>query len=349
MSLARQFLAVSIYGNLTRGLEKFTLMHHYYANPLSVFSPFTGSPLSKETIMKMYENGHVTQDHAIHIRMLQSFRTYIESICESNPQEALQLLEDDEYLITDAVPRFLMDLDQYQKSFYVAFEIMTTVQACFPTFAGLRRSKRMLYLELLESKNGLVNSEFLKWLISLVRKMSVDSLEELLRGLCELVDGENYEASLFVFEENNAALNCKQKVQGWMERLGMKEIPEDESVDETHTATIVDEQLPDLDEGRQTKTAKRVKMYIITKKGGEPVKVSNEIADWLHDIFRYRHTDAIAKKKKKRTNEAVILICHNFDSQFLGSFTAKPLHEVIYYNSIKLHEKVKKKNNWHTI
>ncbi|KAJ2955962.1 hypothetical protein NQZ79_g8120 [Umbelopsis isabellina] len=296
---------------LTRALEKFTLMHHYYANPLSVFSPFTGSPLGKETIMKMYENGHLTQDHATHIRMLQSFRAYIDSICESKPQEALQLLEDDEYLITDAVPRFLLDLDNYQKSFYAAFEIMTTVQACFPTFAGLRRSKRMLYLELLESKNGLVNSEFLRWLVSLVRKMSLDSLEELLRGLCELVDGEDNEKSPFVFEKNNAGLDCKKKVQGWMERLGMEEIQEDETVDETPIATVVEEQLPDLDEGRQTKTAKRVKMYIITKKGGEPVKVSNEIADWLHEIF----------------------------SRFLGSFTAKPLHEIIYYNSIKLHEK----------
>jgi origin recognition complex subunit 3 len=265
-------------------------MHHYYANPLSVFSPFSGSSLSKETILTMYEDGHLTQDHATHIRMLPSFRTYIDTICESKPHEALRLLEDDAYLITDAVPRFLFDLDEYQKSFYAAFTIMTTVQACFPTFAGLRRSNRMLYLELLETKNGLVNSEFVRWLVSLVRKMTVDSLEALLRGLCELVDGEHNETSRFVFEKNNPELDSKKKVQGWMERLGMEEIQEDESVDETHTAMVVEEQLPDLDEGRQTKTAKRVKMYIITKKGGEPVKVSNEIADWLQAIFRYQQT-----------------------------------------------------------
>ncbi|CAM0138700.1 unnamed protein product [Umbelopsis sp. WA50703] len=297
-------------GSVMASLQ-FTLMHHYYANPLSVFSPFSGSSLSKETILTMYEDGHLTQDHATHIRMLPSFRTYIDTICESKPHEALRLLEDDAYLITDAVPRFLFDLDEYQKSFYAAFTIMTTVQACFPTFAGLRRSNRMLYLELLETKNGLVNSEFVRWLVSLVRKMTVDSLEALLRGLCELVDGEHNETSPFVFEKNNPELDSKKKVQGWMERLGMEEIQEDESADETHTAMVVEEQLPDLDEGRQTKTAKRVKMYIITKKGGEPVKVSNEIADWLQAIF----------------------------SRFLGSFTARPMHEIIYYSSIKLHEK----------
>jgi hypothetical protein len=262
-------------------------MHHYYANPLSIFSPVNGSTLQKEKLVTMQQEGILTEDHATHIRMLQSFRTHIDDICEKNPNEALRLLDDDTYLMTEALPRFLADLDTCHVRFYEAFEIMTTVQACFPTFAGLRRSKRMLYLELLENKSGLADSEIVRWLVSLVRKMSLEALTGLLKALSELLIERN-ERSLGA--ESIDELDYKENIAGWMERLGMEEVEEDEDEEEDATAitkVTVEEQLPDLDQGRQTKTAKRVKMYIITKKGGEQVKVSNEIADWLQMIFRY--------------------------------------------------------------
>jgi hypothetical protein len=145
----------------------------------------------------------------------------------------------------------------------------------------------MLYLELLENKSGLAESEIVRWLVSLVRKMSLEALTGLLKALSELLIERN-ERSLGA--ESIDELDYKENIAGWMERLGMEEVEEDEDEEEDATAitkVTVEEQLPDLDQGRQTKTAKRVKMYIITKKGGEQVKVSNEIADWLQMIFRY--------------------------------------------------------------
>ena len=263
-------------------------MHHYYANPLSIFSPLDDKPVTKEMLVKMQEDGLLTADHATHIRMLRSFRTHIDDICEKDPNEALRLLDDDSYLMTEAVPRFLDDLNRHHVLLYAVFEIMTTIQACFPTFAGLRRSKRMLYLELLENQDGLANSEIVRWLVSLVRKMDLEALTGLLKSLSELLlDGNENDSSLWS-EGVSDELDYKKKIMSWMERLGMEEVDEDqdeESLDEE--VTTKEEKLPDLDLGRQTKTAKRVKMYIIKKKGGEQVKVSNEIADWIQLIFRY--------------------------------------------------------------
>lgn len=263
-------------------------MHHYYANPLSIFSPLDDKPVSKEMLVKMQEDGLLTADHATHIRMLRSFRTHIDDICEKDPKEALRLLDDDSYLMTEAVPRFLDDLDRHHMLSYAVFEIMTTIQACFPTFAGLRRSKRMLYLELLENQDGLVNSDIVRWLVSLVRKMDLEALTGLLKSLSELLLDENENDSSIWSKGVSDKLDYKKKILSWMERLGMEEVDDDqdgESLDDE--VTTKEEKLPDLDLGRQTKTAKRVKMYIIKKKGGEPVKVSNEIADWIQLIFRY--------------------------------------------------------------
>ncbi|KAH8551885.1 origin recognition complex subunit 3 N-terminus-domain-containing protein [Umbelopsis sp. PMI_123] len=298
-------------GSVMASLQ-FTLMHHYYANPLSILSPVNDKLVNKKMLVKMQDDGHLTADHATHIRMLRSFRTHIDNICEKDPNEALRLLDDDSYLMTEALPRFLYDMNQYHSLAYAVFEIMTTVQACFPTFAGLRRSKRMLYLELLENQDGLANSDIVRWLISLVRKMDLEGLTGLLKALSELLlDRNDFDSPLWS-ETVSVELDYKKNVVSWMERLGMEEVDEDKqeesSDDEVKTK---EEKLPDLDLGRQTKTAKRVKMYIIKKKGGELVKVANEIADWLQLIF----------------------------SKYLGSFVAWPLHELVYYSSIKLHEK----------
>lgn len=265
---------------------QFTLMHHYYGNPLSIFSPMDGSTLTTEKLITMHDDGVLTEDHATHIRMLQSFRTHIDRICETEPNEALQLLDNDRYLMTTALPKLRNELDEFHEAFYGTFEILTAVQGCFPTFAGLRRSKRMLYLEWLENKHGLAESEIVRWLVSLVRKMSLEGLTGLLKALSELLAEleEGWSDSV------RGKLNYKEKILSWMERLGMEEVEHNEDEEdhiEEDEKVVVNEQLPDLDEGRQTKTAKRVKMYIITKKGGEPVKVSTEIADWLQEIFRY--------------------------------------------------------------
>jgi origin recognition complex subunit 3 len=261
-------------------------MHHYYGDPLSIFSPMDGSTLTKEKLITMHDDGVLTEDHATHIRMLQSFRTHIDRICETEPNEALQLLDNDRYLMTTALPKLLNELDEFHQAFHGTFEMLTAVQGCFPTFAGLRRSKRMLYLEWLENKHGLAESEIVRWLVSLVRKMSLEGLTGLLKTLSELLTEleEGWSDSV------RGKLNYKEKILSWMERLGMEEVEHNEDEEdhiEEDEKVVVNEQLPDLDEGRQTKTAKRVKMYIITKKGGEPVKVSTEIADWLQEIFRY--------------------------------------------------------------
>jgi hypothetical protein len=147
----------------------------------------------------------------------------------------------------------------------------------------------MLYLELLENQDGLANSEIVRWLVSLVRKMDLEALTGLLKSLSELLLDENENDSSLWSGGVSDELDYKKNIMSWMERLGMEEVDDDqdeESLDEEVT-TKEEEKLPDLDLGRQTKTAKRVKMYIIKKKGGEPVKVSNEIADWIQLIFRY--------------------------------------------------------------
>ncbi|KAI9304149.1 origin recognition complex subunit 3 N-terminus-domain-containing protein [Cunninghamella echinulata] len=295
---------------------KYALMHHFYGNPLSVFTQLYG--LASEeitTILKQwYQNGIITEHHATHIRMLRSFRDYIESISETNPTLALKLLDDDEYLLIKQLPSWILGLDDYQKEFKRGMGLLQLLQSQFPAFTNLKKkTKRLIYLELLENVNWQQQSDTLHWLIHLVRKLSPADLDPFLEKLkLKLLEGDNSESNVMLANE----IEEKQLKLQSIVQANAEEISKMKRKEKKLEGLIIEQDYTDTagNNSRQTKTAEKVQENAIAQlkeRGSLISKLAIEVADWFKDRFEYD----------------------------LRSYTKLPMHELIYYTHVKLHEK----------
>ncbi|KAF7732774.1 Origin recognition complex subunit 3 [Apophysomyces ossiformis] len=295
-------------GKITASL-KYALMHHFYGNPLSIFFPLVGLPVAemKRKLAEWKGTNVLSNDHATNLRMLASFRRYIEEICDSDPQRALSLLDDDDYLLTTALPQFLADIRQYQRKFKLGMELIRVLQAQFPLMAMQRKTKRMLILEALESPEGLGGeNQITGVLVRFIRKMDVKSVGKLLQGIREVIEREEFEG---IDEE------ARGKLSEWEERLQkLLDANEADNARMEKKATKLKGMVLSTEASRHTETAKKVELESIEhlkRKGTEGSKITIDIADWVSHIF----------------------------STYLRSFTSLPMYELVYYTSVKLHEK----------
>ncbi|KAG0192427.1 Origin recognition complex subunit 3 [Apophysomyces sp. BC1034] len=220
---------------------------------------------------------------------------------------ALQLLDDDDYLLTTALPEFLCDIRKYQQEFKLGIEIIQVLQAQFPLMTMQRKSKRMLLLDALESREGLGgDSEISTVLVRFIRKMEEKSIEKVVASLREVIEREEFggindeaRAKLAQWDERVQALHAANKE--FNARMEKK-------------AKSLKGLVLGTEGGRHTETAKKVELESIEhlkKKGTEGSKVTMDIADWVNQIF----------------------------STYLRSFTTLPMYELVYYTNVKLHEK----------
>ncbi|RCH88666.1 Origin recognition complex subunit 3 [Rhizopus stolonifer] len=284
-------------------------MHHFYGNPLSVFLPLfeQDSQDTKETIQDWLDRDMLSEHHVTHIRMLSSFRNYIESLVDTQPKKALCLLEDDHVLLTEILPVLLHDIKTYQQEFRLGFNLVVLLQAQFPRFSSLRKSRHLLLLESLEANTQEI-PKMIALLTNLVRKMDETHTNELLAELRKLVNQHDYQ------NINQIAL---EQLSVWEARYQNLV-----GADDSYTARMERKAkrlegmvLPEDDGGgRHTETAKKVQTQSIEhlkRKGTEASKIAMSIADWLDKTL----------------------------SHYLRPYTTVPLFELVYYTNVVLHEK----------
>ncbi|KAG0351986.1 Origin recognition complex subunit 3 [Podila minutissima] len=144
---------------------KYIVMHHYYANPLSILCDRSLS--SESPALDLLEEGHFD-----HLRMLPSFQRYVESKVESDPQLAEMLVLDNEFL-AQHVPELAEEIRVYHKNFSVVFDFLWWVQSRF-SISILKKSKRVLYFMALDG--ALAESSHITFLLSLIRKMNSNDM-----------------------------------------------------------------------------------------------------------------------------------------------------------------------------
>lgn len=260
-------------------------MHHFYGNPLSIFLPLLRMDKFDITakLQQWLTSDMLSEHHITHIRMLGSFRNYVESLVESNPKKALQLLEDDVYLITEIVPTLLCNIKLYQQQFNMGFKLLLLLQAQFPSFTSLHKSKIMLLFEVLEAREGLaVDNDIVKKLVSFIRKIDTEHVGRLLKELRQLFENPDYQSI------NRPILEQLEKWDSRYEHLM--------EADDTYNARM-DKKAKRLegmvleDEGsRHTATAKKVQEQSIEhlkRKGTEASKIAMEIAEWCDKTLGY--------------------------------------------------------------
>ncbi|KAI8147594.1 origin recognition complex subunit 3 N-terminus-domain-containing protein [Fennellomyces sp. T-0311] len=258
-------------GRATASL-KYALMHHFYGNPLSIFLPLMGKPDEhvRQTLKKWHESDVLSEHHTTNLRMLSSFRAHVDALADQNPQLALQLLDDDAFLLTEALPDFLRGLTRYQHEFQYGIELIRALQSQFSSNVGMRKSKRMLLLAALESRDGLTNSEIILWPTSLVRKLDPEGLDQLLQRIRPVAKRFGFEAPL-----------------QWDERLQTL-LGADEAYQRKVANKLAGMVLPD-EERRRTETAKKVQMQSmdhLKQAGTDKTKIAIEIADWISETLK---------------------------------------------------------------
>lgn len=262
-------------------------MHHFYGNPLSVFLPLMQHDKinTEDYLTEWMVRGMLNEHHITHVRMLNSFKAYIESLVSTEPKKALRLLEDDEYLITKVIPDLLQDIKIYQQEFKMGINLLVLLQAQFPSFTSftsLRKSKRLLLLEALEANDRFTEKgDLVKSLVILIRKIDEEHISKLLIELRQFFEKSEYQGI------NTSIL---EQLNEWQERFDHLM-----EADDKYTAKMEEKAkklegmlLPDVQTSRLTETARKVQTQSIEhlkKKGSEASKIAMSIAEWVERIL----------------------------------------------------------------
>lgn len=257
---------------------KYALMHHFYGNPLSIFLPLLRKEESdvKATLQQWMETGVICEHHIENIRMLTSFRNYVESLVETEPKKALRLLEDDDYLITETIPPLLCEIKSYQLQFKMGFGLLLLLQDQFPSFSSIRKSKLMLLLEVLEATGDFgEEGNIIKKLANFIRKIDTEHVGILLKKMHELFDDESYQSI------NESILN---QLKIWDSRYEqLMEADDEYNARMDRKAKRLEGMVLEDEGSRHTATAKKVQnesIEHIKRKGTEASKIAMDIAEW---------------------------------------------------------------------
>ncbi|KAF9101100.1 Origin recognition complex subunit 3 [Mortierella sp. AM989] len=327
---------------------KYIVMHHYYANPLSILCDHTLAPESRA--LDLLRKGHFD-----HIRMLPSFQRYIESKVESDRQVAEMLLLDDEFL-TLQIPELVMELLDYHRNFAAVFDFLWFLQSRF-SIAVLKKSKRALYFMALEGT--LANSSNITFLLSLVRKLdsnsmmlfiddciqffgalphisqmkkqqdntldrellTLESIRDRMVSLLEAVSDDSDASGDDAEGSKQTEANCENEDEDedeGLEEVVQVAVPDRWAKANASTSSILKKRKlvsvkANVMDGRQTKIAKKTRETVRIPKGalGTYTVLVTEIVQFFERIFR------------------TYLNCH----------VNMPLYEIFYYSQVKIQQK----------
>lgn len=263
-------------------------MHHFYGNPLSIFMPLMQYDKVKmeDYLTEWMAKEMINEHHITHIRMLSSFKAYVESLAATEPKKALRLLEDDDYLITQAIPSLLQEIKLYQQGFKMGINLLVLLQAQFPSFTSftnLRKSKRLLLLEALEANDKLTDKgNLVKSLAILIRKIDEEHVGKLLTELCQFFEQPEYQ---------EISVSALEQLKEWQERFDHLMQADDDYVAkmDQRAKKLEGMLLPDVQTSRLTETAKKVQSQSIEhlkKKGTESSRIAMSIAEWVESVLR---------------------------------------------------------------
>ncbi|ORZ14878.1 origin recognition complex subunit 3 N-terminus-domain-containing protein [Lobosporangium transversale] len=336
---------------------KYIVMHHFYANPLSILCDRALS--SQSRALELLEVGHYD-----HIRMLPSFQRYVESKVEVDPQEGEMLLLDNEFLKLQ-IPDMVRDLQEYHRNFALVFEFLWFLQARF-TIAILKKSKRALYFMALEGT--LTDSTSISFLLNLVRKMNSNEMMIFIEDCLQFFKKSSRCRPKASVEEGNIMdkeLLILQNIRDRMVEL-LGDISDD-SVTSSSDVEDGDQEMKEGDDTEQNEEATQMKdsdRWALANGGtskrvlnrqetaGAPIFIKKrKLVSVKANVAEGRQT-RIAKKTRETVRipkgalgtytvlvTEVVDLFERLFKTYLSHHSIMPLHEVFYYSQIKIQQK----------
>ncbi|KAF9570993.1 Origin recognition complex subunit 3 [Mortierella alpina] len=297
---------------------KYVVMHHYYANPLSMLCDRSLTAQSKA--LELLGKGHYD-----HIRMLPSFQQYVESKIESDPQTVEMLLMDDEFLALQ-IPDLANDLHDYHRNFAFVFDFLWFLQSRFP-ISVLKKSKRALklnsndmmlfvedWLQLFKQFPRCKQTGSFEESNEMEKEMLViQSIRDRMAALLDVVSEDSVTSSSEI-EDNDAADEGSDREQNTPQRMANGRSQRESAGSSTFVKKrkLVSLKANDT-ESRQTKIAKKSRDTARLPKGalGAYTLLVTEVDETIGRILR------------------TYLDCH----------TRMPLNEIFYYSQLTIQQK----------
>ncbi|KAK5673354.1 Origin recognition complex subunit 3 [Batrachochytrium dendrobatidis] len=174
-----------------RGIQ-YSVMAFYYGNPLSVFHSLLHgeSPINTETVPDW-----ISSMHYLRLRMLPSFKRYVDEISETHSELAYSLLTDDAVLLEHAM-YLINQLIKYQKYVKIAIEMVTDFQASFES-TYLKRPIRTLIKDMLH--DNLMKTDLLKTMANVHKNQPLSKIKAtLLRIKQTVLDSADMDSALLL-------------------------------------------------------------------------------------------------------------------------------------------------------
>ncbi|KAF9972558.1 Origin recognition complex subunit 3 [Actinomortierella ambigua] len=327
---------------------KYIVMHHFYANPLSILTDFDLSEESDGLSL-------LTKGHYDHLRMLPSFQAAVESKIESDPQEAEMMVVDDEY-VTLQLPSYVQCLKEYHDNFALAFEFLMFVQSRF-TLSVLKKPKRALYFMALD--DILVDSNHTKLLLTLVRRMNSNDMMRFMEDWLELfktwLDDTKSGVRGLSHTPNESMVKEVETVQALRDRLWeLLDVVSEDSVTSGESDNEADNKgrsagdtVPGEDRGDSlpmpTNSAPTNKPGFIKKR--KMVSLQAQFGDDTRKTNISQKTRETLRMPKTALGAYTVLvreICETIERiwrTWLVSYTTLPFHEIFYYSQYRLQQK----------
>jgi origin recognition complex subunit 3 len=178
------FLNLSV-DSFIRGI-KFSVMYHFYSNPLSVLSSIDPTSPEIDIILKSLTKRHLDEAKVL---TFGSFKNYVNSIKSKSPQLVYKLLTDDETL-KSSIKEGLIGLHNYHIKFRIGFKCLLELQKLFqsPLF---KKSKRALYL--ISLQESLFDSSHVQLLIKRSKMIAYPSIKAFLEKV-RILNNEDEQA-----------------------------------------------------------------------------------------------------------------------------------------------------------
>ncbi|KAJ3051094.1 Origin recognition complex subunit 3 [Rhizophlyctis rosea] len=270
----------------------YALIDYYYGNSLSILTDLEEP--ADDGVLDM-----LNEMHAYEIRVLKSFRKYVESNLEADPDEVRCLLTDDPYLF-NAIPTFLNNIQQYHVEFAAGFACLVVVQGTV-NLPSYRRPKRTLHKMALSENLG--ETAYVGSLLQVLRKRKLSDLLSCLHQCLTLLQStsSSHPGTCSEVEELSTIITDAERFEGSDEESSSSD-DEDYLLKYGRKRSVP---TISLSQGRQTNVAKRLKpIEEKLEKGGR--------AEWCKGVAEF------FVKFFKRT---------------LKCYTEMPLHELVYYNN----------------
>ncbi|KAG0250103.1 Origin recognition complex subunit 3 [Actinomortierella ambigua] len=326
---------------------KYIVMHHFYANPLSILTDLS---LSEESESLSF----LTKGHFDHLRMLPSFQVAVEARVESDPQEAEMMVVDDEYIALQ-LPSFVQQLKMYHDNFALAFEFLMFVQSRF-TLSVLKKPKRALYFMALDGI--LIDSNHTKLLLTLVRRMNSNDMMGFMGDWLELFEAWLHDGQSGHRGPTNAAnddmIKEVETVRALKDRLWeLLDVVSEDSV--TSGESDEDDDSKDQVTGETTIGEHQAPLPLTTNdvhtnkpgfvKKRKLVSLQAQFGDKTRKTNISKKTRETLRMPKTALGSYTVLvneICETIEriwKTWLVSYTSLPFHEIFYYSQYRLQQK----------